>query len=260
MTQIARDQTPYGPEEPVKKEDPRAERILDTIELVRSRGDPARARLCIMSLVAYLAGEPHGDRPESASPLIAAFARPINDAMDRATRQRLIPFAPRIQGTGASGDARRRDILYRRLLDTLLPAVVRDLQAGAHDHAHASAAEATARLAAALRETPEAEQPKLTQDPRWDHAALISPLRVAVTAYRDAEQNEEAGVQQAEAVARVLIAAVSCLARPSRRDWYWAQAVDLLDRMCEVERAETAAQSQSPRGTPALPAPGSVTA
>lgn len=225
-------------------EDPRAERILQTVELVRSRGDPARARLCIMSLVAYMAGEAHGDHPKAASPVIAAFARPVNDAMDRATRQRLVPFAPRIQGTAGAEDGLRQKILHRKLLDTLLPAVVRDLQVGAQDHAHANAAEATARLFTALREAPENEHPRLVQDPRWDHAALISPLRVAIGAHRDG-----AGVQQAEAIARVLIAAVSCLARPSRREWYWAQAVDLLDRMCEVERAQVPAQ------TLALPEP-----
>ncbi|RDD61495.1 hypothetical protein [Ferruginivarius sediminum] len=212
-------------------QDPRTERLLGDIELVRSRGDPARGRLCVMSLVAVLAGEVHSDRPASASPLIAAFARPVNDAMDRATRQRLIPFAPRILGTVAGDDALRREIVQAELMHTLLPAIVTDLQAGAHDHAQRRAAELTAMLAGELAATPVDRQPALAQDAGWDHAALIGPLRVAITAYRDC-----AGVQQAEAVARLLIAAVSCLARPTRRAWYWDRAIGLLDRLCEVGR------------------------
>jgi hypothetical protein len=212
-------------------QDPRTERLLGDIELVRSRGDPARGRLCVMSLVAVLAGEVHSDRPATASPLIAAFARPVNDAMDRATRQRLIPFAPRILGTAAGDDALRREIVQAELMHTLLPAIATDLQVGAHDHVQRRAAELTALLAGELAATPVDRQPALVQDARWDHAALIGPLRIAITAYRD-----RAGVQQAEAVARLLIAAVSCLARPTRRAWYWDRAIDLLDRLCEVDR------------------------
>lgn len=221
-------------------QDPQTERLLGDIELVRSRGDPERMRLCVMSLVAMLAGEPHGDRPRAASPLIAAFARPINDAMDRATRQRLVPFAPRMVGTAARDDAARREILHHELMRTLLPAVVTDLQAGARGQAQARAAELTAALARELADAPLERQPAVVQDAAWDHAAVIGPLRVAVTAYRDG-----AGVQQAEAVARLLIAAVSCLARPSRRAWYWDRAIGLLDRLCEVGRAAPVPARQS---------------
>jgi hypothetical protein len=178
-------------------QDPQTERLLGDIELVRSRGDPERMRLCIMSLVARLAGEAHSDQPAAASPLIAAFARPINDAMDRPTRQRLVPFAPRILGTAAREDAARREILHHELMHTLLPAIVTDLQAGARGQAQARAAELTAILVRELAATPLERQPALVQSAEWDHAAVIGPLRVAVTAYRDS-----AGVQQAEAFAR----------------------------------------------------------
>lgn len=211
--------------------DPHTERLLGEIELVRSRGDPDRGRLCVMSLVALLAGEPHSDRPAAAAPMIAAFARPVNDAMDRVTRQRLIPFAPQIRGTSTADDKARRDVLQHALLHSLLPRIVTDLQVGARSHAQASSAELTARLAGMLSETPEREQPRLVQDAHWDAAALITPLRVAITSYRNGD-----GVQQAEAVARLLMAAVSCVARPSRRDWYWDRAVGLLDTLCEVGR------------------------
>lgn len=233
-------------------QNPQFERLLGEVELVRSRGDPERMKLCVMSLVALLAAEPHSDRPRCASPVIAAFARPINDAMDRSTRQRLRPFAPRIVGTSGSDEAARGGILHRLLLDTLLPAVVTDLQASARGQDQARAAELTARLASQLAHADLDEQVKLAQDARWDRAALIWPLRNALTARRDGQ-----GVQQAEAVARVLIAAVSCLARPSRRDWYWDRAIETLDALCDVAPAvapKPAVRAREDSGRTAEPA------
>jgi len=210
-------------------DDPGLERLLGRIELVPSRGDPARHKLCVMSLVARLGEEAHSDRPHAASPLIAAFARPINDAMDRLSRQRLIPFAPRILGTSTAGDPTRREVLHATLMDTLLPRIVTDLQAGARPHVEAGAVATCARLAASLAETAPTHQPRLVQDAAWDGAVLVGPLRVAITARRDSQ-----GVQQAEAVARILAAGAGGAARPSRRAWYWDQAIDLLDRLCDV--------------------------
>ena len=212
-----------------RKDDTHLERLLDSVELVRSRGEPGGYKLCVMSLVARLAGEAHGDRPVAASPLIAAFARPVNDAMDRITRQRLIPFAPRIRGTSAAGDRARGDTLHAALVDGLLPRLITDLRAGGPARGEADAIERTARLAEVLAETPPAQQPRAVQDPAWDGAMLIGPLRVAITARRDGQ-----GVQQAEAVARILAAGASRAARPSRRAWYWDRAIALLDDLCDV--------------------------
>jgi len=205
------------------------ERELSAVELVRSRGDPERRRVCVMALVAHLAGEAHGDRPAAASPVVAAFARAVNDAMDRSTRQRLVPFAPRISGTADGADRVRQDLLQGVLFDTLLPAAARDLRVAAGGGVRAGDAEATARLAAELAACEPGERARVVQDAAWDGALLIGPLRAAVSAHRSGH-----GEQHAEAVARVLIAAVTGLARPSRRAWYWNLAVDVLDRLCEV--------------------------
>lgn len=225
-------------------DDPGLERLLDRIELVPSRGDPARHKLCIMSLVARLAEEAHSDSPLAASPLIAAFARPVNDAMDRQTRQRLIPFAPRILGTTADGDPGRQQVLHATLMESLLPRIVTDLQAGARPHVEAEAVATLSRLAAALAETPPTHQPRLVQDAAWDPAVLVGPLRVAITARRDGQ-----GVQQAEATARILAAGAGGAARPTRRAWYWDQAIDLLDRLCDVPDAPRTRQPRRRAGT-----------
>lgn len=211
-------------------EDMRTERLLADVELVRSRGDPQTGKLCIMSLVARIADEPHTDRPQAASPTIAAFARAINDAMDRPTRQRLIPFAPRIEGTHAGLDGNRQRQLHAVLMDELLPRLVTDLQVSANSETEATGAELTARLVRDLRETPERAQLRCLQDAAWDAAALVTPLRAAFMAYRDG-----AAVQQAEAVARILIAGAYSVARPTRREWYWDRAVALMDRLCEMD-------------------------
>ena len=88
--------------------DLRLQRALDRVELVSgSIGDPGQGRMCLMSLVAFLAGEGHSDAPGCASPLIQAFAVAVNDLMPRAARQRLKPFAPRIIGTNDGLDGAR---------------------------------------------------------------------------------------------------------------------------------------------------------
>jgi hypothetical protein len=63
---------------------------------------------CAMEWVAHLAGEAHSDRPECVSPVVGAFARSWNDALDDATRQRLRPYLGRMIGTALDGldDAR----------------------------------------------------------------------------------------------------------------------------------------------------------
>ena len=96
--------------------DPRLQRALDRVELVGgSIGDPGQGRMCLMSLVAFLAGEPHSDAPGCASPLIQTFAVLVNDHMPHAARQRLKPFAPRIIGTNDGLDGIRAAVLLQAL-------------------------------------------------------------------------------------------------------------------------------------------------
>src|SRR4051812_3536402 len=111
-----------------KKEQPmnvdrRLERLCDCVTLVHGLGDRSRARLCIMSLVASLAGEAHSDRPTSASPLIRSFGMPLNDIMPHGVRQRLKPFAPRILGTNDGCDRPRAEVLRRALAGEILPRI-----------------------------------------------------------------------------------------------------------------------------------------
>jgi hypothetical protein len=72
--------------------DLRLQRALDGVELVSGTiGNPSDGRMCLMSLVAFLAGEDHTDSPHCASPLIQAFAIRINDNMPYKARQGDVP-------------------------------------------------------------------------------------------------------------------------------------------------------------------------
>ena len=66
-----------------------------------------------------LAGEKFSDSPASVCPIVAAFMRTYNDAIDDARRQDLYGFAARTVGTAADGRARRRRSLCRELADSL---------------------------------------------------------------------------------------------------------------------------------------------
>ena len=74
--------------------DAQLEHLYQQIELVRGSGDPKHRRLCIMSFVAFLNGEPHTDNPTTASSLIRRYAMVINDEMPDSLRQRLKPTIP----------------------------------------------------------------------------------------------------------------------------------------------------------------------
>src|SRR3954447_9635227 len=102
----------------------RLQRAFDRVELVSGTiGNPGNGRMCLMSLVAFLAGEDHSDAPGCASPLIQAFAVRINDSMPYEMRQRLKPFAPRIIGTNDGLDRKRAQVLRRMFAVEPLPEV-----------------------------------------------------------------------------------------------------------------------------------------
>jgi hypothetical protein len=73
-----------------------------TIRLSRGKHSSAEVGACVMELASMLAGEPFSDHPECASPVIGAFLRMYNDALDDYRRQDLYPYAASVVGTRAS--------------------------------------------------------------------------------------------------------------------------------------------------------------
>jgi hypothetical protein len=83
------------------------------LDLVPRVGERRESELCVMSLVALLAGERHSDRPATACPVIASYAIKINDTLDCDTRQGLKLLAARIMGTNDGRHAERAWLLAR---------------------------------------------------------------------------------------------------------------------------------------------------
>jgi hypothetical protein len=194
----------------------RLERLADRIELVCGAGDPGTGRMCIMAFVACLAGEGHTDHPSCASPVIRAFAIPINDRMPGAVRRRLKPFAPRILGTNDGLDRARGMVLRRALAQEILPKL-------AEGCPRSPAAPPTSRgnpvgrLWSALRR-------------RALHRRIVQLLE------EGSGDGEWPGheVRLARAAGTLL---GLCAGRPrdaEEAEWCWNTAIGLLDRLCDV--------------------------
>jgi hypothetical protein len=78
-----------------------------TVRLSRGKHQSPEAGACVMELVSMLAGEPFSDRPHTACPVIGAFLRSYNDAVDDERRQDLYRCAAEVIGTRASADVER---------------------------------------------------------------------------------------------------------------------------------------------------------
>jgi hypothetical protein len=88
-----------------------------TVTLARGKHASPRSGACVMELASMLAGEAFSDRPAAVCPIVAAFLRAYNDAVDDRRRQDLYRYASAAVGTRASADAMRRRA--QRCLDEL---------------------------------------------------------------------------------------------------------------------------------------------
>ena len=64
--------------------------------------------VCLLEAVAWLAGEPHSDKPSCACPVIAAFGRTLNDHLPDAERQALVPYITKIVGSVSTPEVERK--------------------------------------------------------------------------------------------------------------------------------------------------------
>lgn len=191
--------------------DLQAERLYEQIELVRGPGNRQIGRLCIMSLVAYLAGERDSDQPNTASPFIRLFAIQLNDKSPTAFRQELKPFAPRIIGTNDGYDFERASLVYKFMTEEVWPQVERDN---------------------AVRRNDVRAQPTLRRffffakwqcDSSGRNMAHYQMFRAA---------HARGDYLAVATIAGQLLASLA--QRTPTQRWYWAKSLELLDRLCDV--------------------------
>ena len=190
--------------------DPGLQRALDRVELVGgSIGDPGEGRMCLMSLVAFLAGEDHSDSPGCASPVVQAFAVAVNDLMPRAARQRLKPFAPRIIGTRDGFDRMRAAVLRQALAEEIPP----EAPGGRPSTGHGAPAKGGfAKLRRLWRRLRKDERQRLL----------------------DRALSHDDGVYLAREAARLVARSARHAADARERERHWDAAIGLLDRLCDV--------------------------
>ena len=199
--------------------------LLDTITLDVGAHETFERGHCAMEVVAWLAGEPHTDRPACVCPVIGEFVRSWNDGLPDDDRNRLLkPLLPRLAGTAASADVqdRRAFLQVDWAVRVFAPAWLR--RAELHDDADS------------LANLPELSDAELCEaamrTAAWAAAraaAGAAARDAAWAAARDAVDDTMTGLQ-ASAVAGVV-------GRDALHDTVLelqASAVDLLNRMIEV--------------------------
>lgn len=211
-----------------------AEHLYDQIELVRGTGNRNKGQLCIMSFVAYLAGERHTDRPHTASRFIRNFAIQLNDGVSLEFRHDLKPFAPRIIGTNDGHDLKRGEVTFDVVMGELLPRALCDFEAGREsvlgDLRHPTLLNILAR-----------------QGETRASDGIASHFR----AIRDEHDRREC-LAIATRVGQLLVTLVECAPTADAQRWYWAKALDLLDRLCDVGADQRAARKRSENITPVV--------
>ena len=192
------------------------QRVLDRFELVSGIGEPGEGTACVMSLVAHLAGEGRTDRPRCASPVIREFAIPVNDHMPREARQRLKPFVPRLVGTNDGLDRARAEVLRRALVETILPRASGECEAASPGGPARRRAGPFRRLRIRLL--------------RGNLLRRIGRLLEEAEAGRGRGQEAEL----ASAAGHLLASCARDAWDAREAEWYWNQAIALLDRLCDV--------------------------
>ena len=91
---------------------------LMNLTLTHGSHDTPEDGMCLMEAVAFMAGEPHTDEPECACPVIAAYARNLNDQMgegaegDALRAKHLAPLATKLVGTRSTPEVERKRAFY----------------------------------------------------------------------------------------------------------------------------------------------------
>ena len=102
---------------------------LSSLFLKRGHHNSRDQGVCLLEAVAWMAGEPHTDRPACVDVALASYGRSLNDRCNDEERQRLTALVPRLVGTKGSPDLamKRAYLLVDRHLRKILPVFFREL-------------------------------------------------------------------------------------------------------------------------------------
>ena len=198
---------------------------LDTIILTAGShppvgGDDLSGNVCLLELVAFMAGEDWSDHPDCASTVIGTYGRVWHDqlSIDEDRTRLLAPLAPLMIGTRTSDadEEIRAWMIVDWLARTCTPAWLR--LDGLHDEA--AALEACAPLVDKASAAG-AEAAQITASLAAD-ASLAASWAASRAASRDASLDASRDASRAALAPTVAILQES--------------AVDMIERMCEVGR------------------------
>jgi len=204
---------------------------LKTIELLNGPHAAREDGMCAMEAVAWLAGEPHTDRPACACPVIASAVQVINDRIhDTAERTALlVPLLPRVVGTraGAEIELKRTFIAADYAVRVLAPIGLRAC----------GLTEIADRLATLSPIVDEKTADAYSAVPNATYTTVYTATRAADDAARAAAATAGAAVSYAAShasddAARAAAAAAHCAVGATA----WPRAIEMIEAMIEVRQ------------------------
>lgn len=94
---------------------PNERMFMNEIRLAEGAHDTREAGMCAMEFVAWVANEPHTDRPKCVDTKVAAVFIGLNDSLDDDRRQLLKPYLGRCIGTAGDGHEDERHAVGKAL-------------------------------------------------------------------------------------------------------------------------------------------------
>jgi hypothetical protein len=210
---------------------------LDTLVLRSGAHTSPSDGISLMEAVNALAGEPWSNRPSCTSPVIAAYARSLNDWLPDA-RQRLKVYIPRLVGTAAPDLELRRAFacadaavrVFAPLAFAAAGLVEEAAKLGALapvDRESVESAESAARSAASLAAWSAAESMRSAAESMRSAAESMRSATRAAESAPEAAADSARSAESAQAAARSATRAAESAPEAAAR----SAAFELLDRL-----------------------------
>jgi hypothetical protein len=175
-----------------------AKNKLADFTFIAGIGSEVAKEACLMSATAYLAGEPWGDHPVCACPVLTGLGIRINDGpwwSDNAERgEFVLKYAPLLIGTRGSVDVgrERADVFVKAALAVFAPHALDSAASALRLRGYTDHADKLADFARRLREHPSAE---LAREARASASAAAADAQAPFEARQKARAEARRGVR-----------------------------------------------------------------